>query len=87
MTPWFVVYTHAGAEETASGHLQRQGYQVYLPHLVKRRRHARHTDFVRAPLFPRYLFVSWDQLRERWRPILSTVGVCNLLRQGRLTPV
>ena len=82
MKAWFVVYTHARSEEKASEHLRRQGYLVYLPRLVKRRRHARYTDFVRAPLFPRYLFISWDQLQDRWRPILSTVGVCGLVRQG-----
>ena len=82
MTAWFAVYTRPRAEAMAQEHLRRQGYEVYLPRHVKRRRHARRTDFVLAPLFPRYLFVAIDKLHQRWRPILSTVGVCDLVRQG-----
>ena len=82
MTTWFAVYTRPRAEAMAREHLRRQGYEVYLPRHVKRRRHARRTDFVLAPLFPRYLFVAIDKLHQRWRPILSTVGVCDLVRQG-----
>lgn len=82
MTTWFAVYTRARAEAKAEEHLQRQGYEVYLPRHLKRRRHARSTDFVLAPVFPRYLFVALDRLHQRWRPILSTVGVCDLVRAG-----
>ena len=82
MTAWFAVYTRARAEAMAREHLRRQGYEVYLPQHMKPRRHARRTDFVPAPLFPRYLFVAIDRLHQRWRPILSTVGVCDLVRQG-----
>ena len=82
MTAWFAVYTRPRAEAMAQEHLRHQGYEVYLPRHVKRRRHARRTDFVLAPLFPRYLFVAIDKLHQRWRPILSTVGVCDLVRQG-----
>ncbi len=82
MTAWFAVYTRPRAEAMAQEHLRNQGYEVYLPRHVKRRSHARRTDFVLAPLFPRYLFVAIDKLHQRWRPILSTVGVCDMVRQG-----
>ena len=40
------------------------------------------------PLFPRYLFVALDLLATRWRPILSTVGVSDLVRHADVpTPV
>ena len=41
MTVWLAVYTRARAEKTAQEHLRRQGYKVYLPRHLKRRRHAR----------------------------------------------
>jgi transcriptional antiterminator RfaH len=82
MTDWYVVYTRAHAEGTAREHLARQGYRVYLPCYRKRRRHARRIEQVLCPLFPRYLFVTFDLVEERWRPILSTVGVCGLVRHG-----
>lgn len=82
MTAWYVVYTHAQAEAKALEHLRRQGYQAYLPRYHKWRRHARRREFVRRPLFPRYLFVALDLLQSRWRPVLSTVGVCEMVRHG-----
>lgn len=84
MTAWYAVYTRARSESLAQEHLRRQGYEVYLPSCMKHRRHARRTDFVRAPLFPRYLFVALDRLHQRWHPIRSTVGVCDLVRRGDL---
>jgi transcriptional antiterminator RfaH len=33
-------------------------------------------------LFPRYLFVTFDVERDRWRSVQSTFGVSNLVRIG-----
>jgi transcriptional antiterminator RfaH len=79
---WYVVQTHTNAEIKASTHLGRQGYAVYLPRYLKRRRHARRVDVVPMPLFPRYLFVAVDTESQRWRSIQSTVGVSRLLCNG-----
>ncbi len=79
---WYVVQTLANAEIKASAHLVRQGYTVYLPRYLKRRRHARRVEIVPMPLFPRYLFVAVDLGQQRWRSIQSTVGVSRLLCNG-----
>jgi transcriptional antiterminator RfaH len=79
---WHVVQTHSRAEEKAAVHLMRQGYDVYLPRYLKRRRHARRSETVAAPLFPRYLFVSFDRQVHRWRSIQSTIGVSQLVCNG-----
>lgn len=79
---WFVVHTHPRAEDTALRHLTRQGFVAFLPQYLKRRRHARRTDWVRAPLFPRYLFVAMGAAVTRWRAISSTVGVSHLVCHG-----
>lgn len=76
---WYVVRTHPYAEYKAAAHLQRQGFEVYLPCYAKRRRHARRTDVIAAPLFPRYLFVSIDLVNQRWQAIRSTLGVVELV--------
>ena len=60
----------------------RQGFVAILPTYTRWRQHARRRDIVERPLFPRYLFVALDILEQRWRPILSTVGVCDLVRRG-----
>jgi transcriptional antiterminator RfaH len=72
---WYVVQTHVHSESKAAAHLLRQGYDVYLPRYLKRRRHARRVENVPAPLFPRYLFVGFDVKAARWRSIQSTQGV------------
>lgn len=82
MTDWFVVYTQPNGEARALANLRRQGFEAYLPRYRRRRSHARRVDTVERPLFPRYLFVALDLMRARWRPILSTFGVCDLVRQG-----
>ena len=76
---WYAVHTHPHAERRASLHLDRQGFSVYLPQLLKRRRHARQLQVVAAPLFPRYMFVAVDLATQRWRCIRSTIGVSGLV--------
>ncbi len=82
MTTWCAVQTHVRAEDKAAFHLRRQGYTVFLPKHLKRRKHARRIDWVPAPLFPRYLFVALDPAQGRWWSIRSTVGVLNLVNFG-----
>jgi len=76
---WYVVQTQPHAEERASEHLRRQGFTTYLPKLLKRRRHARKTEIVSRPLFPRYMFVLIDSSHQGWHAIRSTFGVSNLI--------
>jgi transcriptional antiterminator RfaH len=79
---WYVVQTHVHAEAKAATHLLRQGYAIYLPRYLKRRRHARRVEMIATPMFPRYLFVAIDRMTQRWRSIQSTVGVAHLVRNG-----
>ena len=75
MTYWCAVQTHVRSEDKAAFHLRRQGYDVFLPKHLKRRKHARRVDWVPAPLFPRYLFVGIDPETTPWGVIRSTIGV------------
>src|SRR6201987_5144494 len=79
---WFVAQTHSPAEAKATAHLNRQGFEIYFPRYLKRRRHARRIETVAAPLFPRYLFVAIDLNIQRWRSIQSTIGVTHLVCNG-----
>ena len=81
-TRWYVAHTHPHAEAKATAHLSRQGFDIYFPRYIKRRRHARRIETVPAPLFPRYLFVAIDLNAQRWRSIFSTVGVSRLVCNG-----
>lgn len=79
---WYVVQTRPNSERRAKEHLNRQGFEVYLPVYRKRRSHAGKIDTVAAPLFPRYLFVAIDLESQRWRSIHSTFGVTQLVCHG-----
>ena len=79
---WYVVQTQVNSELKAAQNLLRQGYEIYLPRYLKRRRHARKVDLVAKPLFPRYLFVAVDITAQRWRSIQSTFGVSRLVTNG-----
>ena len=79
---WYVVQTQVNREAKAAQNLLRQGYDIYLPRYLKRRRHARKVDFTAKPLFPRYMFVAIDIATQRWRSIQSTFGVSRLVSNG-----
>ncbi|RXH01618.1 transcription termination/antitermination protein NusG [Bradyrhizobium vignae] len=79
---WYVVQTQVNSESRAAHSLLRQGYEIYLPRYLKRRRHARKVDVVAKPLFPRYMFVAIDTATQRWRAIQSTQGVSHLVCNG-----
>lgn len=82
MSAWYAVLCKPRREEVAEANLQRQGYNVCLPHLATQRRcNGRWVDAV-EPLFPRYLFVATTNERQSIAPIRSTQGVCELVRFG-----
>ena len=82
MMSWYAVYTKPQAEAKALENLLRQGYAAYLPRYRTEISHARRRQSVLRPVFPRYLFAGVERAALRWRPILSTVGVCDLVRTG-----
>jgi transcriptional antiterminator RfaH len=79
---WYCAYIKPGAELWARANLWERGFDVYLPLYQKRRRHARRTDYVAAPLFPRYLFVAADLDAGVSRSIAYAPGVSNLVAFG-----
>ena len=76
---WFVAKTRFNGEARATFHLERQGFEVYLPKLMKRVSHARRTSWQPRPLFPSYLFVAISETQQHWRAINSTIGISHLI--------
>jgi transcriptional antiterminator RfaH len=79
---WIAINTHPHRERIALENLRRQQFDAYCPMLRKRRSHARRVEMVLRPLFRNYLFVRANAQLARWRPILSTLGVRNIVRTG-----
>lgn len=79
---WYLVHTQPQAEARVEFNLRRQGFSSYLPKYQRTRRHARKTEMVTRPLFPRYLFVALDLACDRWRTVQSTFGVSQFVLSG-----
>ena len=86
---WFVAETLPRAEARAQMQLHRQDFRCFLPRLRRSRRHARRVEQVLSPVFPGYVFVSFDPDRDPWRAINGTLGVKRLVgpAEGRPQPV
>jgi len=85
---WFLVHTQPKSERKAELHLGAQGFRTHLPQIEKTIRHARQLRTVRAPLFPRYIFLILDLGRDRWLSVRSTIGVSSLFTcEDRPVPV
>lgn len=87
-TAWYAVYTKPRQERVAEVQLQQQGYAVFLPHLLCKRRHRERWQERLEPMFPRYLFVALRDAGQTLSPIRSTRGVSSLVRFGtRIQPI
>jgi transcriptional antiterminator RfaH len=84
---WYVAYTQPQKERWARTNLWDLGFEVYLPEYQRERRHARRTEVVTRPLFPRYLFVKPAPDQEFAATYAATAkGVVDLVRMGRSYP-
>ncbi len=79
---WYATHTKPRMELWARSNLWSRGFEVYLPQYGKRRRHARKVDVVRAPLFPRYLFVRADFTCASQRAVNTAAGAIGLVAFG-----
>ena len=85
---WYLAHALPNCERRAELHLVAQGFRTYFPTIQKTIRHARKLRDVRAPLFPRYVFIILDLGRDRWLSVRGTVGVSSLFCcENRPVPV
>ena len=77
--PWYLLQFKPNAHRLAERNLQRQGFLTFLPMRDVTKRKA--ISFVNQlyPLFPGYMFVSFDPNEALWHKINSTFGVSKLV--------
>ena len=76
---WFLIQFKPNSHHQAKKNLTRQGFNTFLPlHEITLRKASR---FVKStkPLFPGYMFVSFDKAENKWHKIKSTYGVSRLI--------
>jgi transcriptional antiterminator RfaH len=85
MERWYAVFTKPRQEAVAVRHLNRQGFETYLP--LMRRRRLRRGRLIRSeePVFPRYVFLRVDLEQTNTASVRSTRGVVGFVRFGAYT--
>lgn len=76
---WFVIQFKPNSHYQAKKNLNRQGFKTFLPlHEITSRKASR---FVKStkPLFPGYMFVSFNKTENKWHKIRNTYGVSRLI--------
>lgn len=85
-TPWYVAQTKPNGCAVAERNLARQGFRYFSPSEERTCRHARKFYTSVRPLFPGYIFVSFDPATARWRAINGTHGITRLVSFQRDEP-
>src|SRR5579862_5761397 len=78
---WFAVRVRSNFERVAAIHLRERGYQEFLPTYTTRRNWSDRVKTVEKPLFPGYVFCSFDPYQRL--PILTTPGVLHVVGIGK----
>lgn len=82
MNQWYLLQLKPNSHRIAERNLNRQGFKTFLPMQEVTRRKASHFVNDLKPLFPGYMFVSFDTEIDAWRKINSTMGVSRLVSFG-----
>jgi transcriptional antiterminator RfaH len=76
---WFVLQFKANSHHQAAKNLSQQGYETFLPlHDTTSRKTSRFVSSTK-PLFPGYMFISFDRSEAEWHKINNTYGVSRLI--------
>lgn len=85
---WYLIQTKPKSHQLASRHLKQQGFEVFLPQILKTAREIRKFSTSASPLFPNYLFMGHKSEIRQWKSINSTRGVSRAVTlDGRYRPI
>ena len=72
---WYLLQTKSNAHFTACENLRRQGFDVFLPLIIKTtQKNGKFLD-IKSPLFPGYVFMGTSSNPIPWKSINGTRGV------------
>ena len=76
---WFILQFKPNSHHQATKNLTRQGFEVFLPlHDTTSRKLSRFIN-TSKPLFPGYMFISFNRAETKWQKINNTYGVSRLI--------
>ena len=85
-TAWFAAQLKPNGYAKAKHNLARQGYETFMPLVERVVSHARTKKRVMRPLFPGYIFITFDPEQTQWRSINNTFGVSSLIMARTNSP-
>ena len=72
---WYLLQTKPSAHFTACEHLRRQGFEVFLPVIIKTTKTKGKFLDNKVPLFPGYLFMGTSMECIPWKSVNGTRGI------------
>ena len=76
---WFVIQFKANLQNQAAKNLKQQGFETFLPlYDISSRKASRFINNTR-PLFPGYMFITFNKANTDWHKINNTYGVSRLI--------
>ena len=76
---WFIIQLKPNSHNQALKNLTQQGFETFLPLDDVTLRKASRFVTITKPLFPGYMFVSFDRAKSDWHKINNTYGVSRLI--------
>jgi transcriptional antiterminator RfaH len=76
---WFILQFKPNSHHQAVKNLNQQGFETFLPLNDTTSRKASRFVTSTKPLFPGYMFISFDRTEPKWHKINNTYGVSRLI--------
>lgn len=85
---WYAAYTKFNHENVVKKLLDDKGIDTFLPKIIVPSRRKDRKILITRPLFPNYLFVELNEVRENWLKTFRTPGLARICgNNGRPTPI
>ena len=76
---WFILQFKRNSHHQAAKNLTRQGFETFLPLQNRTSRGSSRFINTTQPLFPGYMFITFDRAKTEWHKINNTYGVSRLI--------
>tara|TARA_B100000767_G_C19583089_1_gene458161 strand:+ start:339 stop:839 length:501 start_codon:yes stop_codon:yes gene_type:complete len=76
---WFILQFKPNSHHQATKNLNQQGFETFLPLHDTTSRKASRFITTSQPLFPGYMFITFDRAESKWHKINNTYGVSRLV--------
>jgi len=85
---WYAAYTKCNHERVVNKLLKQKSINTFLPQMIVPSKRKDRKILIRRPLFPNYLFVELNDIRENWLRTLRTPGLARICgNNGRPTAI